>query len=547
MPPAPSAYDDSAGDEPIVRKQNQSPYAGSTDQQNYWQNTPSSGTIDHERYRMPTPGTPAATNRTATYATAQQGVATSSAAGAQQAQYADANYQQGAQAWGTYVPPNAQQAGPPAATYPPAGSVPYVPNNVYSPATTGANPPYAGTGYGTQAVPLQVRPNGQVIPQYSAPVGPFGPTIGPMPENDPTMGLPTPLTDILVNVREAQTGRFMIGATVNSDAGVAGQIVIDERNFDWRRIPENFDDFVNGTAFRGGGQGLRIEALPGDEIQRYSVQFTDPYLFNTRISFNLSGYLFDRQYFDWTERRGGGKFGFGYRITPDLTLSSGFRGERVSISDVRPGSDSLDAAVGDHDLYSVRFNLIQNTRDISFQPTQGYYFSASVEQVFGTFDYTRGEIDFRRYFLISERPDGSGRHVLGFSNRVAMSGSNTPVFEHYFAGGYQTLRGFDFRRASPQENGVTVGGRLMMLGSVEYLFPITADDMLKGVAFCDYGTVEEDFHIDSDDYRVSIGAGLRISIPAMGPAPIALDIAVPVSREETDEIRQFSFSMGVSR
>ncbi|MEM7314333.1 MAG: BamA/TamA family outer membrane protein, partial [Planctomycetota bacterium] len=135
----------------------------------------------------------------------------------------------------------------------------------------------------------------------------------------------------------------------------------------------------------------------------------------------------------------------------------------------------------------------------------------------------------------------------GFSNRIGFSGSETPIFENFFAGGYSTLRGFDFRGASPRDGGVTVGGEFQMLGSAEYLFPITADDMLKGVAFVDYGTVEEKIEINSEDYRVSVGMGLRIFVPAMGPAPIALDFAVPVAREDTDDIRQFSFFIGVSR
>ena len=33
----------------------------------------------------------------------------------------------------------------------------------------------------------------------------------------------------------------------------------------------------------------------------------------------------------------------------------------------------------------------------------------------------------------------------------------------------------------------------------------------------------------------------------MGPAPIAIDFAVPVAREDTDDIRQFSFFVGGGR
>jgi outer membrane protein insertion porin family len=94
---------------------------------------------------------------------------------------------------------------------------------------------------------------------------------------------------------------------------------------------------------------------------------------------------------------------------------------------------------------------------------------------------------------------------------------------------------------------VIVGGEFSLLGSAEYLFPVTADDMLKGVFFVDYGTVEEKIEIDQDDFRVAVGCGLRVSVPAMGPAPIALDFAVPVAREDTDRIQNFSFFVGFGR
>ncbi len=95
--------------------------------------------------------------------------------------------------------------------------------------------------------------------------------------------------------------------------------------------------------------------------------------------------------------------------------------------------------------------------------------------------------------------------------------------------------------------GVIVGGEFRFLGSVEYMMPLTADDMIKGVVFCDFGTVEESVEINSDDYRVAVGAGLRISIPALGPAPLALDFAFPVAKEDTDDVQNFSFFFGLGR
>jgi outer membrane protein assembly factor BamA len=59
----------------------------------------------------------------------------------------------------------------------------------------------------------------------------------------------------------------------------------------------------------------------------------------------------------------------------------------------------------------------------------------------------------------------------------------------------------------------------------------------------DHGTVERSLEIRN--YRVSIGTGLRLSIPALGPLPLALDFAVPVVQGPNDHKQLFSFSIGL--
>ena len=278
------------------------------------------------------------------------------------------------------------------------------------------------------------------------------------------------------------------------------------------------------------------------------VNFTEPYLLDTNVSLNLSGFLYDRRYLDWDEQRLGGRVGLGYRLTPDLSIRSSLRLENVNVSDPRTNTvPQLNEVIGDNSLYSGGITLSHDTRDSAFAPTEGHLLELTFEQAFGSYTYPRGVVDYRRYFLLKERPDGSGRHVLGTSLRTGISGTDTPLYENFFAGGYSTLRGFRFRSATPQVNGVYVGGELSLLGSTEYTFPITADDMLKGVVFCDFGTIEEELEIEWDDFRVAVGTGLRVSIPAMGPAPIALDLAVPIAREQTDRIQNFSFFVGFGR
>jgi len=114
----------------------------------------------------------------------------------------------------------------------------------------------------------------------------------------------------------------------------------------------------------------------------------------------------------------------------------------------------------------------------------------------------------------------------------------------WFLGGARNIRGFSFRGAGPDVNGYKVGGSFNLVGNVEYQVPLTPGDGLMAVAFCDFGTVESDISIR--DFRLSVGAGLRISIPQLSPAPIALDFGFPIMMKDTDIKQVFQFTVAVS-
>lgn len=366
------------------------------------------------------------------------------------------------------------------------------------------------------------------------------------PGNEEELTRPLPL-DVIA--RETETGKLMIGAGINSDAGLFGQFVIDERNFSIRRWPRSLEEMRSGRAFRGDGQQLRLEAVPGTEYHRYMINFREPYLFDTEIGLVLSGYYYSRNYYEWDEERLGGRAGLIYQFSHDLSGTFSVRAENVKIFNPISATDpNLTSVLGGNGLYGFEAKIAHDTRDSSFLPTQGHLIELSAEQVVGTFNYPRAEVDIRRHFTLHQRPDGSGRHVLTLAGKFMVSGSETPVYERYYYGGFSSLRGFDFRGVGPIDDyGVRVGGQAGALASIEYMFPITADDMLRGVVFCDTGASEPSLSHWSDTYRVAPGFGLRITIPAMGPAPIALDLAFPVSHEKGDDINNFSFFIGVGR
>jgi len=71
--------------------------------------------------------------------------------------------------------------------------------------------------------------------------------------------------------------------------------------------------FATGRAFRGGGQGFRLEAQPGTVLQRYLISFTEPYFLGSDVSSDVSAFYYNRIYFDWTEARVGGRLALGRR------------------------------------------------------------------------------------------------------------------------------------------------------------------------------------------------------------------------------------------
>lgn len=440
------------------------------------------------------------------------------------------------------LPPSIEQAPPPSTAYPAPPPSGYVTPPGMAP------PPQPADNISSPSDALPFYPDGPLADSIYGPPGSLDPYLG-APTGPPVYTPNTRMADLELTGVPARTGRIMFGGAVNSDAGVTGQITVDERNFDIMRWPTSFQDFANGTAFRGAGQTFRVEAVPGSLFKRYTVSFADPNLLGyLPISLGVSGFLYDRRFQDYDEERLGGRLSLGYRVTPDLSLSAGVTGQNVKIHRPRIlGVPELDNVLGDNELYTGEFKLTHDTRDSPFQPSEGHFLELGYERAFGDYDYSRYEIENRNYLLVAQRADGSGKQTLSLGTRLGFSGRETPLFENYFAGGYSTMRGFDFRGASPVVGGVQVGGRFQWLNTLEYMFPITADDAFRGVAFVDFGTVERDIEVNRENFRVAPGLGLRVAIPMLGPAPLAFDFAYPVTKADGDEKRIFSFYMSAIR
>jgi outer membrane protein assembly complex protein YaeT len=364
---------------------------------------------------------------------------------------------------------------------------------------------------------------------------------------DNPMDPDSPYKDVLVTVNETSTGSLMFGLGVNSDSGLTGSIVLNERNFDLFKVPTSFDDFLNGTAFRGAGQEFRVEAVPGTQLQRYVVSLREPFLFDTPYSLLVSGYFYQRYFNEYAEDREGGRFTIGRKVSDYWSILGTVRLENVQAYNIATfAPPDYQQVKGSNLLAGFRLGATRDTRDSLLRPTEGSLLDLGFEYVTGDFNFPLFNIDYSQYWTVYQRADGSGRHTISMHNQFGWAGSTTPVIERYFMGGFRSLRGFQFRGVSPDIDGFKVGGDFLLGNSLEYQVPVRANDQISLVAFVDSGTVAT--RIDQiDNYRVSVGFGIRFVVPMLGPVPIALDFGFPIVSGPHDQQQVFNFFMGWQR
>jgi outer membrane protein insertion porin family len=353
--------------------------------------------------------------------------------------------------------------------------------------------------------------------------------------------------DALVSVTEGQTGMLMVGAGVASDYGAFGQFVFEQKNFDITDRPEGLKDLMTGSAFKGGGQRLRIELRPGTELSEYSVNFTEPYLQNRPISLDLVGLSRDWERESYDENRLRGYVGLEKRYRNHWRRSLSVRVDNVEVDSIDfDAPQEIKDVKGSNGLVGVKVGFRRELTDDEYYPTKGHAYRGNYEQVAG--DHTFGVVSgtYVRYKTLAV--DLADRKtVLSTKLHGATVVGDAPPFEKFYAGGSQSIRGFDFRGvstrglqtnvANPQKK-EPIGSDWIILGSAEIAVPVVSDN-LSLLLFVDSGL------IDTGGYRASVGTGIQLLLPQwFGPVPMRLEVATPFIKDGEDDTQVFSFSVG---
>jgi outer membrane protein insertion porin family len=358
--------------------------------------------------------------------------------------------------------------------------------------------------------------------------------------------------DLLVTVDEGRkAGDFLFGFGVTSNSGVVGSIVLDLKNFDLYDTPRTLGEFLRLRSFYGAGQRLRIEAQPGTELNRFRIDFTEPYLMDKPTRFDFSAYFFERGRESYNERRVGANVSFGRRLKwerlKDWYGELAFRVEDVLVDNIELEAprDARDSE-GHTLLTSVKASLIRDRTDSRMLPTTGDRWRFAYEQfgILGGEFFGKLSGGYTRHFTLYT-DELERKQVLSLKGTASYVVGDAPLFERYYGGGIGSIRGFQFRGVSPRQglDDDPIGGEFMLLCSTEYSFPVYGE-FLRGLVFTDMGTVER--NVEIRDWRVAIGTGLRMQIEFFGPVPLEFDVAVPVIKDQDDEDQIFSFFIGAT-
>jgi outer membrane protein insertion porin family len=284
----------------------------------------------------------------------------------------------------------------------------------------------------------------------------------------------------------------------------------------------------------------RIRA--GAKTQQGMISFTEPWFLDRPLAVGFDLYDTIRQYDEYTLDSLGGTARMSHPFADYWRWMLQYRITRDKISDVISGVfTALQGEQGTRVTSLIGFSLTRDSRDNYVAPTKGGSLSFLNEfaGLGGDSRFVKTIANGTYFQPIWLDHILSGRVEVGYG--WGWDGSRLPLFERFYLGGPNTIRGFKFRRLSPIDNaGVRIGGDTELLGNAEYIIPLPFNIRLAG--FFDIGNVYGfTTKFDPTNLREAAGAGVRWISPF---GPIRLDYGVNLDRRKGEEFGAFHFSVG---
>ncbi len=334
------------------------------------------------------------------------------------------------------------------------------------------------------------------------------------------------LIDLDVNVEEKLTGMLTIGAGYSS---IDKFVVMGE---------------VTQSNLFGKGLFLKFKANLSSIRTNYSISLADPWFMDKPISASVSVYNETFEFPDYDKKATGGSIGFGKELSEYVGGKITYNLENVEITDAADDAPLLiKEQIGIRLTSSVSPSIWRDTRDNFLDPGTG-----SKNAVFTTIAglggdnyFFKGLVDSLWYFPAFWGTTFSVRGRVGYAKGYA--GRDLPLYERFYVGGINTVRGLGFGEGGPRdEGGEEIGGNKELIFNTEYIFPIEKNIKLKGVIFFDAGKAFDDGEsINITSLRTTAGFGVRWISPF---GPIRLEWGYNIDPKEDEGRSKIEFSLG---
>ncbi|MGE4560529.1 MAG: outer membrane protein assembly factor BamA [Desulfobulbus sp.] len=335
--------------------------------------------------------------------------------------------------------------------------------------------------------------------------------------------------DVVVDVKEKSTGQFSIGAGYSSSESVLFMGEISEDN-------------IFGT-----GNRLSLAASTSSKTTKYNLTFTNPRIMDSQVSGSINLFNWEHEYDDFTKDSTGGSVRLGHPLFEEWRIYYGYSLADTDITDIDDNASSYIKKSADINWESsVNLTLVRDTRDKIFSPTQGSRNSISVDYAGGPLggdaEFTKVEASSSWYFPLFW---STVFHVKGAAGQAFENESDKlPVYEHFFLGGMNSIRGFESASISPRDplTDDKIGGDKMWYGTVAIIFPLIKDMGMDAEIFHDFGNVYDvDDDWDFSDYKKTAGVGILWASPL---GPLRLAWGFNLDKKDDEDSSNWDFSMG---
>lgn len=334
------------------------------------------------------------------------------------------------------------------------------------------------------------------------------------------------LVDIDVKVKEKLTGMLTIGGGYSS---VDKFMVMGE---------------ITQSNLFGKGLSLKVKAELSSIRTNYNISIRDPWFMDKPVSALFSIYNESFQYPDYYKKSTGGSVGFGKELSEYVAGNITYNFEDVEISGIKGNAATIiKEQEGKKITSSISPSIWRDTRDNYLDPTSG-----TRHALYTTYAGIGGDNYFGKlladsvwYFPAMWGTTFSLRGRAGYAS--GLPGETLPLYERFYVGGINTVRGLGFGEAGPRdEQGEKIGGKTELIFNAEYIFPIEKNIKLKGVVFFDAGrSFDKTENVSISALRPTTGFGFRWLSPF---GPIRLEWGYNLSRKSDEGSNKIEFTMG---